>query len=79
LNHVGQYYLWDQANYQMGQAMLEKSRLILSSLGDEGEIHLAETLNWLGLLTLFFVENGAWKARSMFEQGLELYQKCNDP
>lgn len=79
LNHNGRYYLWDQANYQTGYNLLEASQEISSGLGEEGEINLAETSNWLGLLILFNDEKGSERARLLFERGLALYQKGNDP
>lgn len=78
LNHIGRYFLWAQDNFLTGLQMLEESQEISTRLGEAGEFFLAETLNWLGLLTLFNEENGAEKAGAMFARGLELYEKWND-
>jgi non-specific serine/threonine protein kinase len=78
LNHIGRYSLWDQANFQTGYSLLEVSEKISFGLGEAGEINLAETSNWLGLLKLFNDEKGSEKARPLFERGLELYLKWED-
>jgi non-specific serine/threonine protein kinase len=77
LNHVGRYF-WTQGDVSFARASLEESRLIAYPLGESGIPHLAETLNWLGLLVLFHEEDGKEQARAMFQQGLELYTKCED-
>ena len=69
LNHIGRY-LWTQENIQEAQSLLEESRAISSKLGVEGELCLAETLNWLGL-----VVDDANTTRSILEEGLEINQK----
>lgn len=78
LNHVGRYF-WTQGDVSFARASLEESRLIAYQLGEAGIQLLAETLNWLGLLVLFHDEDGKEQARSMFQQGLELYTKCGNP
>lgn len=69
LNHIGRY-LWTQENIHEAQSLLEESRAISLKLGVEGELCLAETLNWLGL-----VVDDANTTRSILEEGLELNQK----
>jgi tetratricopeptide (TPR) repeat protein len=59
------------------RTLLEESQAISLSMGIEGELNLAETLNWLGLVKLF--DNRDLQAtRSMFEHSFELFQKWND-
>ena len=69
LNHIGRY-LWTQENIHEAQSILEESRAISLKLGVEGELCLAETLNWLGL-----VVDDANTTRAILEEGLELNQK----
>ena len=72
LNHIGRY-LWTQKNIPEANSLLEESRAISLKLGVEGELCLAETLNWLGL-----VLDDTEATRSILEQGLELNQKWGD-
>ncbi len=72
LNHIGRY-LWTQKNIPEANSLLEESRAISLKLGVEGELCLAETLNWLGL-----VLDDTEETRSILEQGLELNQKWGD-
>ncbi len=69
LNHIGRY-LWTQENIHEAKSLLEESRAISLKLGVEGELCLAETLNWLGL-----VVDDANTTRSILEEGLEINQK----
>lgn len=73
LNHIGRIS-WTQNRMDEARSLLEESRSICMQLGDEGEPVLAEALNWLGLLALSS-ERNAEEARSLIQQGLELYQK----
>ncbi len=72
LNHIGRY-LWTQENTLEANSLLDESRAISMELGAEGELCLAETLNWLGL-----VVEDANSTRSILEHGLELNQKWGD-
>lgn len=72
LNHIGRH-LWTQENFHEANSLLEESRAISLKLGVEGELCLAETLNWLGL-----VVEDANTTRSILEEGLELNQKWGD-
>jgi len=73
LNHIGRVS-WTQERMEEARFLLEESQSICKGLGDEGEPILAEALNWLGLLVLS-TERDVDKARSLIQQGLELYQK----
>jgi tetratricopeptide (TPR) repeat protein len=77
LNHIGRHS-WTQGNFRDGRALLEESRAIALKLETQGEQILAETLNWLGAVALFF-EKDIDKAASLFQDGLTLSQKWSDP
>lgn len=76
LNHIGRY-LWTQDNFQEANFHLEESRTISLNLGVEGELCLAETSNWLGLVVLFG-DRDCIRAKSIFEHSLGLNQKWKD-
>ncbi len=76
LNHIGRQ-CWTQEKYQEAYALLEESRTISLALGREGESILAETLNWLGMAVLFG-DHGSDRAKSLLNNGLELYRKMGD-
>lgn len=77
LNHIGRQ-CWTQGNNRDARALLEESRAIALALGPEGELSLAETLNWLGLVVLYVDEDRA-AARGMFARSLALCQSRGDP
>ena len=72
LNHVGRHS-WSQNQVDDAHSLLEESQAISLKLGDDGEQILAEALNWLGLV----IRSGGEieQAKSLFQRGLELYQK----
>jgi predicted ATPase/DNA-binding XRE family transcriptional regulator len=76
LNHIGRYY-WTQERYREALALLEKSRDLSLTVGAAGERNLAEALNWMGLLFLD-LEGATHRTKTLFEHGLELYQKWGD-
>jgi predicted ATPase/transcriptional regulator with XRE-family HTH domain len=73
LNHIGRIS-WTQDRMEEARSLLEESQIICRQLGDGGEPILAEASNWFGLLVLSR-EQDTEKARSLVQQGLELYQK----
>ena len=73
LSHIGRY-LWTQDTFEEARKFLLEVEELASQLGREGEICLAVTLNWLGLLATFQDEDYE-KARSLFTNGLTLYQQ----
>ena len=76
LNHIGRY-CWTQDRVHEAHAFLEKSQALSLKSGNAGELGLAETLNWWGLIYLF--EKGYQeKAKAMLERGLAIYQKWRD-
>jgi predicted ATPase/DNA-binding XRE family transcriptional regulator len=76
LNHIGRQ-CWTQEKYQEANVLLEESRAIALSLGNESEAILAETLNWLGMAVLLG-DRGPDAAKSLLNNGLEIYQKLGD-
>jgi predicted ATPase/transcriptional regulator with XRE-family HTH domain len=73
LNHIGRVS-WTQGRTEEARTLLEESQSICQGLEDAGEPILAEALNWLGLLALTS-ERDADEARSLIQQGLEIYHK----
>ena len=73
LNHIGRVS-WTQEQMDEARILLEESQSICKRLGEEGEPILADALNWLGLLVLS-TERDADHARSLIQEGLELFQK----
>jgi tetratricopeptide (TPR) repeat protein len=59
------------------RALLEESQAIVQRLGTEGELILADTLNWLGL-TILFTDADTRQAKALFERSLELHEKWGD-
>ena len=76
LSHVGRY-LWTQDTFEEARKLLLEGQELASQLGREGEMCLAVTLNWLGLLATFQDEDYD-KARSLFTNGLTLYRQNNN-
>jgi predicted ATPase/DNA-binding XRE family transcriptional regulator len=76
LGHVGRN-TWVLEKFQDARSLLKKSRALLGDQGPEGELSLAETLNWYGLLVLYSERDYA-KAQSLFEEGLSIGQKYQD-
>jgi tetratricopeptide (TPR) repeat protein len=76
LNHIGRVS-WTQDRLEEARILLEESQSICKSLGEAGELILAEALNWPGLLVLPS-ERDVDKARSLIQQGLELSQKSEN-
>ena len=76
LNHLGRQH-FSQANYREALSLLEESRNISINLGADGEGNLAETCNWIGIATLWGLDDHR-AARSMLEDGLALYLKIGD-
>jgi len=77
LNHIGRHS-WTQNHSLDAHSLLEESRSISMRLRTQGELILADSLIWLGLVELFG-NNEVDTARSMFAQSLELSQKWGDP
>ena len=73
LNHIGRHS-WTQGKIDDARALLEESQAISSKLGEAGELCLAETLNWLGLV-LNFSDRDSIQAKSLFERARALYRK----
>lgn len=76
LNHIGRHS-WVQGKFRDARDLLEESRAIALQLKTEGELILAENLNWMGLLT-HFAEQDDNKAKVLFQQSLEIFEKWDD-
>ena len=77
LSHVGRQ-LWTQGNWEDSRALLEESRAVWLTMGDQGEQGLAETLNWLGIVAHYgYRDTGA--AESYIKHSRELFQKWDNP
>jgi predicted ATPase/DNA-binding XRE family transcriptional regulator/Tfp pilus assembly protein PilF len=76
LNHIARYSLM-QDRAAEARTLLEESQAIARRLGTEGELILADTLNWLGL-TILFKDADAHAAKTLFERSLELHEKWSD-
>lgn len=76
LNHIGRHS-WTQDNPEDARALLGESREIASACGPVGELSLAESLNWLGLVVLR-ADREPEQARAMFDQALSLNQQWGD-
>lgn len=76
LNHIGRH-AWTQGNIQDAHTLLLESQAISQTMGEEGEKITADTLNWLGLVTLYSTGDRQ-SAKSMFERGLALHRKWGD-
>ncbi len=76
LNHIGRH-CWTQERIQEARTLLEQSRAITEKLGQDGELVLADALNWLGLVRMLS-DNDPLDARAMFEHSLLLNQKWAD-
>jgi predicted ATPase/DNA-binding XRE family transcriptional regulator len=76
LGHVGRN-TWVLEKFQDARSLLIESRALLKDQGPEGELSLAETLNWYGLLVLYSERDYA-QAQSLFEEGLSIGQKYRD-
>ncbi|MFZ5904512.1 MAG: tetratricopeptide repeat protein [Chloroflexota bacterium] len=76
LNHLGRY-AWTQDRFDEARALLGESQSIATCLGAEGELCLAEALNWMGLLA-HLTDGESLSAKSMFERSLALNQKWGD-
>lgn len=63
--------------YPEAHALLEESQAISIEAGADGEQTLAETLNWMGMTTLFG-DNDCIAAKSLLNHGLEIYRKLGD-
>lgn len=73
LNHIGRHS-WTQGNIEDARALLLESQRIAQELGEDGELLLADALNWLGLVVLYG-NRDAGAAKSMFERALALNTK----
>lgn len=76
LNHLGRY-AWTQDHFDEARSLLGESQSIAASLGEEGELCLAEALNWMGLVA-HLADGESVAAKSMFERSLTLNQKWED-
>lgn len=76
LNHIGRHS-WSQGNIRDARALLQKSESICRKIGETGELTLAETLNWLGLVSLYG-DRDSVKAKQQIEEGLTLFQKWDN-
>jgi tetratricopeptide (TPR) repeat protein len=76
LNHIGRHS-WSQGNFREARLLLEESHAIALQLKTESELILAANLNWLGLLS-HFAEQDDNKAKALFQQSLEIFEKWED-
>ena len=76
LNRVGGQS-WNIGNDRDAQALLEESRAIWLSLGEKGELGLADCLNWMSFVA-FEGDGDVAKAGSLIEKSIALYQKHAD-
>ena len=76
LNRVGGQS-WNVSNDRDAQAILEESESIWLSLGEQGELGLADCLNWMSLVA-FDGDGDAVKAGSLVERSIALYLKHAD-
>jgi predicted ATPase/DNA-binding XRE family transcriptional regulator len=77
LNHVARHCLM-QDRAAEARSLLEESRAMALSLGNESELILADTLNWLGL-TILFDDQDAQLAGELFARSLELNERGDHP
>jgi predicted ATPase/DNA-binding XRE family transcriptional regulator len=76
LNHIGRHS-WTQDNPEDARALLAESRDIALECGPAGELSLAESLNWLGLVVLRS-DGKPEQARAIFDESLSLNQRWDD-
>lgn len=77
LNHIGRHN-WTQGRNQEARALLEESRLLSPKFRPDEEPVFAETLNWLGLISIF-VDKDLDAGEALVRQGLALFQKWGEP
>jgi predicted ATPase/Tfp pilus assembly protein PilF/DNA-binding XRE family transcriptional regulator len=76
LHPMGLFY-WARYKTEKTRSLWEESQAIALGLGEPGELILAQSLNWLGLLFLF-ENNQPNKALSIFQRGFELHRRLNN-
>jgi predicted ATPase/transcriptional regulator with XRE-family HTH domain len=67
----------DVSESRDAQSMLEESRQIWLTLGENGELGLADCLNWMAL-EISYSDGALTAAMSLAEQSLAIYRKYND-
>jgi tetratricopeptide (TPR) repeat protein len=72
-NHIGRH-TWVLADYRHARSLLEQSLAIWQNMENPPEDGLAETLEYLGLLS--WTEGNINAADEFFKESLNLYQKC---
>ncbi len=65
---------WVQGNYNEAQSLLEECRDICLKLGSDGELELAEALDFSGMVA-YAANSNYDKAELMFKQSFDLFQK----
>lgn len=73
LNRVGGQS-WNIGQDRDAQSLLKEAQAIWLSLGEEGEVGLAECLSWMGLIAMDG-DGDVAKAGSLVEKSIALYQK----
>lgn len=73
LNHIGRHS-WTQGHIEDARALLLESQGIAQELGEDGELLLADALNWLGLVAILG-DRDVKLSKSMFERALALNAK----
>jgi predicted ATPase/transcriptional regulator with XRE-family HTH domain len=76
LNHLGRY-CWTQGKLVEAGTLLEDAQHIALTMGASGELCLAETFNWKGLLSLDAQDDLIF-AKELIERGNQLFSKWND-
>ncbi len=76
LNHLGRY-CWTQGKLVEARSFLDDAQRIALALGASGELSLAETLNWMGLLSLD-EQDDLVATRELIERGSQLYSKWDN-
>ena len=73
LNSVGGQS-WNIGNDRDAQSLLREAQVIWLSLGEEGELGLADCLSWMGLVAMDG-DGDMSKAGSLVERSIDLYEK----
>jgi predicted ATPase/transcriptional regulator with XRE-family HTH domain len=76
LNHMGRHY-WMVTDFRRAQSILEESLAIWTKLGVNGELGMAETLDYLGVVARWG-EQGSNIAKPYLNQSFAIYQKYGD-
>lgn len=76
LNHMGRHY-WMVTDFRRARSILEESLAIWMKLGVDGELGMAETLDYLGVVARWS-EQGSNIAKPYLNQSFAIYQKYGD-